>query len=145
MSSHNSPSAYNQLLLNNWLLQLQLLAFQERLHIPQVLVERRILNEDGAYLAHLLVNLSRDGGESVGNIQTVNGLGKGDILDGDHLPSIVDDRTGEQRRVGAHTHNILVVIVVRDAMHIVGHGQRLALGGGGGSRELARLHAVVEP
>ena len=93
----------------------------------------------------LLAELGRiDAPQIVRNLQDVNGLRERNVLDGEHLPSVVDDRAGEQRGVGAHAHNVLIVIVVRDAVHVVGHGERLALGGGGGGRELARLHSVVQ-
>ena len=66
-------------------------------------------------------------------------------MDGHYLVDILDHLFAEQGRVGSHADDILIVVVVRDAVHIVGHGQRLAFGRSRRCGELARLHSVVEP
>ena len=52
---------------------------------------------------------------------------------------------GEQRRVRAHADDVLVVLVIGDAVHIVGHGQRLTFRRRRGGSKLVGLQGVVEP
>ena len=57
-------------------------------------------------------------------------------MDRHHLIGVFDDRFGQESGVCSHADNILVIIVVRDAMHVHGIGQGLALGSRRGRREL---------
>ena len=66
-------------------------------------------------------------------------------MDGCHLKGIFDYLFAQQSRIGPHADNILIVVVVRYAVHIVGHCQRLAFGGRRCRGELAGLHSIIEP
>ena len=64
---------------------------------------------------------------------------------GHHLAAVLHHLGADERRVGTHAHNILIVIVVRDRMDIHRVGKGLAFGCRGRGRELAGLHSVVQP
>ena len=72
-------------------------------------------------------------------------MAQGYHVDGHHLVGVVDYTLAEQGAVGAHADDVLVVVVVRYGVHVVRHRQRLAFRRGARRRELAGLHAVVQP
>ena len=94
-------------------------------------------------MPYLFVDFLRAGRKLGGYCKAIGGLRQGYQVDGHHLVGVVHHAAREQCRVGAHAHNVLIVVVARYAVHIHGVRQRLALGRGAGLRELHGLHAVV--
>ena len=50
----------------------------------------------------------------------------------------------DESRVGAHAHDVLIIVVVRYAVYIVWHGERLTFRRGGCGGKLTGLHPVVQ-
>src|SRR5690606_37141871 len=65
-------------------------------------------------------------------------------LDGKHLKSIFDDVTAHNGGICSHAYNILIVVVIRNAVDVHRCGQSLVFGSGGGSGKLYALHTEVE-
>lgn len=85
------------------------------------------------------------GAYPVGYIQAINGLYNTHHQDSHHLISIFNDCFCHQGGIGTHAYNVLVVIVVGDAMHIHRIGQSLTFCRGRGGCELGGLQTIIQP
>ena len=65
-------------------------------------------------------------------------------MDGHYLIAVLNNRFSHQGCIGTHAYNVLIIVVVRDAVDVHRVRERLALGRCRGGRELCSLQAVVE-
>lgn len=114
------------------------------LHIPYIFIKRCIFHERGADLSDFFIDAPARGCQLILNAETVYSLCQSNVLDGDDLATVFYHVAGDKRRISAHRHDVLIVVVVGNAVNVVGHGKRLTLGRGRRGRELAGLHSIVE-
>ena len=76
-------------------------------------------------LSNVVIDPPGSRGELCPDVEAIDRLGQGDKLDGHDLKDVFDDLFAQKGRVGSHTDDILIVIVVGDAVDVVGHGQRV--------------------